>query len=321
MKSPAKPANEQARLNILHSLDILDSSPEERFDRLTRLARKLFDVPIALISLVDAERQWFKSSSGLDIKQTPRDISFCGHAILHDDILAVTDTSKDERFFDNPLVTEAPYIRFYAGCPLMMADGTKLGTLCLFDREPRNFDEDDYALLRDLAHMAEQEITALQRVTVDELTMLSNRRGFEALSQHALHLSRRLDRPACLLCFNLDYFKEINEQHGRTEGDRALTVFGNLLLEHFRESDVIGRLGGDDFAVLLTNTAKTESVEVLARFGQAVNRHNQSGQYTYSLDFSVGAVEYDAEMHHSIGELLQEADTLMYLNKMLQRKN
>ncbi|HEX5539050.1 MAG TPA: GAF domain-containing protein, partial [Methylophilaceae bacterium] len=166
MKSPAKPADEQNRLHILHALHILDSSPEERFDRLTRLARRLFDVPIALISLVDAERQWFKSSSGLEIKETPRDISFCGHAILHDGILAVPDTAKDERFFDNPLVTAEPHIRFYAGCPLTMSDGTKLGTLCLFDRQPRSFDDNDYALLADLAHMVEQELTALQRVTV-----------------------------------------------------------------------------------------------------------------------------------------------------------
>jgi diguanylate cyclase (GGDEF)-like protein len=321
MRTPEKPADEQSRLNILHSLHILDSSPEERFDRLTRLARRLFDVPIALISLVDADRQWFKSCSGTDLRETPRDISFCGHAILHDDILAVPDATQDERFHDNPLVTSAPHIRFYAGCPLRTPEGTKIGTLCLFDQQPRHFDENDYSLLRDLARMAEQEITAMQRMTVDPLTRLSNRTGFETLSQHALSLSKRLDRPACLLCFNLDYFKQINEQHGRTEGDRALSVFANLLLEHFRESDVVGRLGGDDFAVLLTNIAKTGSVQVLARFRKAVGKHNAAGHYPYSLDFSVGAVEYDAEMHHSIGELLQEADTLMYQDKQLQRKN
>lgn len=321
MKSPAKPADEQNRLDSLHALHLLDSSPEERFDRLTRLARRLFDVPIALISLVDAERQWFISTSGIDIKQTPRDISFCGHTILSEGCMAVPDTTKDERFHDNPLVTGEQHIRFYAGCPLIMTDGTKLGTLCLFDRQPRNFDGDDLALLGDLARMAAQEVTAMQRATIDELTQLSNRRGFEALSQHALNLSRRLDKPASLLCFNLDHFKAINDKHGRHEGDSALKVFGNLLLEHFRESDVVGRLGDDDYAVLLTNTAKTVSVEVLARFRQAVDRHNAATAYPYDLAFSVGVVEYDAEMHHSIGELLQEADTLMYRNKMQQRNN
>lgn len=321
MKSPARPGNEQTRLNVLHSLNILDSMPEERFDRVTRLARRLFDVPIALVSLVDADRQWFKSSAGLDIRETPRDISFCGHAIMQDGVLAVPDTTLDERFHDNPMVLAPPHIRFYAGCPLTLDDGTKLGTLCLFDRKPRAFDAEDHALLEDLARMVVHEITAFQRSTIDDLTMLSSRRGFESLAQHALTLSRRMDRPACLLCFNLDHFKKINEQYGRTEGDRALTVFGHLLLEHFRESDVVGRLGGDDFAVLLTNTAKTESVKVLERFQQVVEQHNDAQQYPYSLAFSVGAVEYDAEMHHSIGELLQEADTLMYQNKMLQRKN
>ena len=123
MKTPELPADERTRLEILRSLKILDTLPEERFDRLTRLARKLFDVPIALVSLVDVNRQWFKSSAGLDATETPREISFCGHAILGDDILVVSDTQLDERFHDNPLVTGGPAIRFYAGCPLTGANG------------------------------------------------------------------------------------------------------------------------------------------------------------------------------------------------------
>lgn len=136
MQIPAKPADEPARLDALRALNILDTSPEERFDRLTRLAKRLFDVPIALVSLVDVDRQWFKSCVGLDASETPRDISFCGHAIVGDEILMIRDTLVDERFHDNPLVTGAPHIRFYAGCPLRVPNGSKIGTLCLIDADP-----------------------------------------------------------------------------------------------------------------------------------------------------------------------------------------
>lgn len=320
MKSPEKPKDEQARLETLRSLNILDTPPEERFDRLTRLARRLFGVPIALVSLVDEDRQWFKSAMGFPVKETPREISFCGHAILGDDILTVPDATLDERFRDNPLVTDEPKIRFYAGCPLTVASGSKLGTLCLIDQQPRTFNEDDRVLLRDLTRMVEQEIAAMQLATIDKLTMLSNRRGFEALAQRALMLCKRLDKPGCLLFFDLKLFKQINNKYGHAEGDRALTQFGTLLVEIFRESDVIGRLGEDEFVVFLTNTAKSESSEASTRLNAAVDNYNLASQRGYDLAFNTVAVEYDAEMHHSIGELLQEADTLMYQSKRQNRE-
>lgn len=265
MQTPPTPSDERTRLDTLRALNILDTSPEERFDRLTRLAKRLFGVPIALVSLVDENRQWFKSRQGLDACETSRDVSFCGHAILSDEVLLVPDAAIDERFHDNPLVVNDPAIRFYAGCPLRVPNGSRLGTLCLIDREPRDFDEDDLALLRDLARMAEQELAAVQLATMDELTMVSNRRGFEALAVHALALCRRLQRPAALLFFDLDGFKEVNDTFGHAEGDRALTTFATLLQQTFRESDVIGRLGGDEFAVLLTNAADAESDAAITR--------------------------------------------------------
>lgn len=211
MMKPAIPVDEGTRIDALHSLKVLDTPPEERFDRLTRLARRLFGVPIALVSLVDTDRQWFKSCDGLDASETSRDASFCGHAILGDDIFLIPDAARDERFQDNPLVTGEPRIRFYAGCPLTVTNGSKLGTLCIIDRDPREFDDEDLALLKDLARMAEQELAAVQLATMDYLTKLTNRRGFDALSTHALGLCRRLHKPASLLYFDLDKFKPIND--------------------------------------------------------------------------------------------------------------
>jgi diguanylate cyclase (GGDEF)-like protein len=312
MLKPAYPIDEATRLDTLRSLNILDSSPEERFDRLTRLAKRLFNVPIALISLVDADRQWFKSCQGLDASQTPRDVSFCGHAILSDDILMVPDAALDERFHDNPLVTGDPRIRFYAGCPLTVPNGSKLGTLCLIDREPRLLDEDDRRLLRDLARMAEQEIAAVQLATMDELTLLSNRRGFLALGQHALSLCARLDRPALMLFFDLDGFKQINDRFGHAEGDRALAAFAAALMKTFRESDVVGRLGGDEFVVLMTNVDEAGSAPAKARLQSAVDQHNRDAQRGYDIRFSVGALSYDRARHPSLTALLGVAEPLMY---------
>ncbi|MDE2430301.1 MAG: GAF domain-containing protein, partial [Burkholderiales bacterium] len=157
MQIPAFPHNEAQRLQTLHACAILDTPAEERFDRLTRLAQHMFGVPIAVISLIDAHRQWFKSRQGLTVSETPRDISFCGHTILGREILHVADATQDVRFADNPLVTGAPHIRFYAGAPLHARNGHALGTLCLIDSVPRDLSEADRAALRDLADCVERE--------------------------------------------------------------------------------------------------------------------------------------------------------------------
>ena len=158
MRPPALPDNELQRLQALRALDILDTPDEERFDRLTRLAKNVLGVPIALVSLVDADRQWFKSRQGLDACETGRDISFCGHAILGSGIFEVTDARFDPRFSDNPLVTGPPNIRFYAGAPLSTPEGFHLGTLCLISDQPRQLTVTERQVLIDLAACIEEEL-------------------------------------------------------------------------------------------------------------------------------------------------------------------
>ncbi|HEX7936535.1 MAG TPA: sensor domain-containing diguanylate cyclase [Paraburkholderia sp.] len=319
MQVPPTPTNESLRLDTLRGLHILDTPPEERFDRLTRLAKRLFDVPIALVSLVDANRQWFKSCIGLPVSETSRDVSFCGHAILSDDILMVSDTLADDRFHDNPLVTQAPNIRFYAGCPLTVPNGSKLGTLCLIDVKPRELDAEERDLLRDLARMAEQELAAVQLATLDELTYLSNRRGFSALAQHALNVCKRLDKPASLLFFDLNDFKQINDTHGHAEGDHALKVFAEVLRAALRETDVIGRLGGDEFVALLSDTDDAATREVTQRLTQLLDAHNDEAQRGYRICYSVGQIQYDAARHDTVAELLSAADGAMYSHKQASK--
>lgn len=315
MQPPRTPDNETQRLETLHALKILDSAPEERFDRLTRMAKRMFGVPISLVSIVDGDRQWFKSKAGLDATETPRAVSFCGHAILGDDVFTVEDATRDERFHDNPLVTGDPNVRFYAGCPLRVANGHKMGTLCLIDHEPRKLDDEDRLLLQDLAKMAEQEIAALQMATLDELTGISNRRGFMALARHAIAMCRRHKEPAVLIVLDLDKFKPINDRFGHAEGDRALVAFANIMREIFRDSDVYARTGGDEFIVLLTGADESGAKESLERFREALADYNGREARGYDLEYSAGYVTRAADDERGIDALIEAADDLMYARK------
>lgn len=312
MHRPPRPLDETQRLETLRALKILESAPEERFDRLTRMAKRMFGVPISLVSLVDSDRQWFKSKQGLDANETSREISFCGHAILGDDSFIVPDATEDERFHDNPLVTQDPHIRFYAGHPLRAANGHKMGTLCLIDSEPRELEPEDKQLLKDLAIMVEQEIAALQMATIDDLTLISNRRGFISLAQYALNTCYRSRQSTTLAFFDLDGFKPVNDRFGHAEGDRALCAFANLMRQEFRDSDIFARLGGDEFVALFKGTSKHEIDLVLERFQDAVDEYNDREKRGYNLEFSVGLVTVPPEEKWRVEDLLKESDERMY---------
>ncbi|MGS2743300.1 EAL domain-containing protein [Halomonas sp. LS-001] len=176
------PIDESNRLLALHRSNLLDSAPEERFDRITRLAARYFSVKTALISLVDTDRQWFKSKVGLETQQTERDISFCAHAIMNEGIFVVKDATMDARFSGNPLVTMAPKIRFYAGAPVRDADGQALGTLCLIDSSPREFPAEHQQALRDFADMVEHEIARMEHADVQHQLTASMARTTSILS-------------------------------------------------------------------------------------------------------------------------------------------
>ncbi len=186
MIKPAKPANEAKRQSLLESYEILNTHAETAYDDLTQVASQICQTPIAVISLIDNERQWFKSKMGLDATETPRDVSFCGHAILGPDLMEVRDAHEDQRFFDNPLVTGQPQIRFYAGAPLIMPSGEVLGTICVIDRNPKQLNADQKAALRTLARNV-----VIQLQLRSQLTCMAEReKALNILIQDSINTSK-----------------------------------------------------------------------------------------------------------------------------------
>ncbi|MEZ8099039.1 GGDEF domain-containing protein [Vibrio bivalvicida] len=311
MQVPNKPKNEVQRIEELEQLDILDTESEERFDRVTRLAKRLFDVPIAVVSLVDSDRQWFKSCYGMDAQQTPRDISFCGHAILGTEPFIISDATIDDRFADNPLVVGEPGIRFYAGVPLAHHDNTMLGTLCVIDTKPRHFNQEQINDLIDLAKIVEQELVTRVTATTDPLTQISNRRGFSSLGEKLLDYCRFGGFPVSLAYFDLDNFKQINDQFGHQLGDEALKQFTRLLESSFRESDVYARMGGDEFVVLMSGTTEMVAHIAIDRFTQSVEKFNQDSMHRYQITFSVGVASSKVLNDTTLESLIDVADKRM----------
>lgn len=229
IKAPL-PANEDKRLSVLDNYDILDTLPEQDFDDLTLIASQICDAPIALISLVDDHRQWFKSKVGLDAPETPKDIAFCSHAILQDDVFIINDSSKDERFHDNPLATDAPHVRFYAGAPLIAPGGEKIGTLCVIDDHPR-----------DITVRQQQALMAMSRQVMSQLELrVANKKAENAVKAKSLFLANmsheiRTPMNAVISCTQLlmDDIKEEKSiellQMIDNAGETLLTLINDIL--------------------------------------------------------------------------------------------
>lgn len=315
MRPPPIPENEAKRIEALRKLEILDTVAEERFDRYTRLVKRIFNVPIALVSLVDTNRQWFKSRQGLDAIQTSRDASFCGHAIIEEGMFIVPDTLEDERFRDNPLVTSDPHIRFYAGYPLAEPNGYRIGTLCIIDRKPRRFEAHELESLSDIGELVARELASFRLAHTDALTGISNRRGLELLARKVRAVCERASQPIAVMMIDMDGFKSINDEYGHAQGDKALIEFANLLISIFRESDVIARLSGDEFCVLLAGADEAQAKKALDRLCSEVERRNLNSHNSYRLAFSAGVSAYSADRHDCLMRLLDDADSRMYACK------
>ncbi|WP_339525785.1 sensor domain-containing diguanylate cyclase [Pseudomonas sp. EA_35y_Pfl2_R111] len=331
MLSPETPCDEVLRQQILDDNELLDTPADPYLDTLVRVVREVFAVKTVLISLIDHDRQWFKSRIGLEITETPRTISFCAHAILGTRPLIVDDTHKDLRFHDNPVVTNNPQIRFYAGQPLFSQEGQPLGTLCLIDPRPCHLSEQQVRLFIDMAtlvegylklrHVSEQTaqlraaLSREQRKTMlDPLTQLWNRAGLNHFLPRQQAQADDLGLQLGVLFCDLDYFKKVNDSHGHAAGDQVLWETARRISAAVRPQDVVTRSGGEEFVVLLQVHDQHELLQIAERIRTALNKDPVTiDELHLNLTISIGAAL------HNPGEppatTMNRADQALYQAK------
>lgn len=313
------PSSEAERIAALHSYEILDTGVEATFDDLTSLAAKLTASPIALVSLVDSDRQWFKSRVGLDAVGTRREIGFCPHAIIEPSrTFIVNDAARDSRFCDNPLVTGDLAIRFYAGVPLVNPEGHALGTLCVLDRVPREIDE---AQQNSLVVLARAVMTTLELrrsalrmkdfVLTDALTGIANRAAFLGALDRALAGQRATGQAFGLVYLDLDGFKQVNDLKGHSAGDEVLREVASVLAATVRRGDLAARIGGDEFAAVLPAVGDHTPI-VAERIRQGVAQ--RMAEQDFKVTASVGAVTFRVSPADR-EEAISFGDRLMYQAK------
>lgn len=289
--SPDAPGDDAERLQALQRYGILDTPMEPAYDELADIAGYVCEAPVALISFVDQDRQWFKAALGLPARETPLNQSVCRYAIQQSGVFTVPDLAQDARFAHLGIVTQENPLRFYAGAPLVTHDGHALGTLCVFDHQPRMLSERVLDLLSALAcqvvrllelkrandlqgRMLADLDAARQQMAVlahtDMLTGLANRRSFSERLRQEWALLQRSSEPACLLMMDVDHFKRVNDVRGHHVGDQALQWLATLCRDVFRAADVVGRWGGEEFLALLPATGVDQAQVVAQRVHAAL---------------------------------------------------
>ena len=289
--------------------------PSPFLSRIVDLASDILEMPIALVSLVDERRQWFFARAGLEATETPRNMAFCAHAIAGDSVLVVPDALADSRFNTNPLVLEAPHIRFYAGAPLRSPRGHNLGTLCVIDRRPRQFTERQVRQLDALAALAMRELEWHQSSLLCPITGLHGRTMFFKLGDKELARARAEERPLSLVNLDIDNFRQVNNRWGHPAGDQVLHDFCQLTRRELGPDDLLARIGDEEFGLLLVNRDDRGAVAVAETLRQrAATMPGIHSGSDYRLRLSGGATAL-ASRDRSFADLFYRADQALDLAK------
>jgi diguanylate cyclase (GGDEF)-like protein len=321
------------RIANIHFLDLFYTPIEERFERITRLARRALHVPVAAISLVNDEKQWFKSAAGWGVSELPLDEAICKLTVQENRIIVIGDTLADARVATLPIVASAPRFRAYAGHPLVDEHGSCVGTFCVFDLKPREFAPGDRQTLADLAALTQRELfsdqltsahaaltsklgVARREALMDPLTHLWNRRGASVLLKAAFATADQHAQPLGLALLDLDNFKRINDTFGHQAGDEVLRRVASRLLGAVRSTDAICRLGGDEFLVLMPDTDASLASRVAERIRRAITdtpMATRDGAMPISV--SVGCTVRRPRDTATVETLLERADRALLESK------
>ena len=331
--------NETARLQALSEYKILDTVQEEAYDGIVHLAKIICAMPMVGISFVDRRREWFKSKIGIEFREIPRGISLSAYALNDTSPLVINDTSHDERFSSNPIVTSSPHTRFYSGIPLVVKSGYVLGTLHVMDRVPRKLEHLQMETLCSLALQVTQFLELRHRLALlekyfeerqryeqqlketnaklellaitDELSGLGNRRAFEEYLQREVSRAHRYKRPLSLLLMDIDHFKKYNDMFGHPAGDELLKDAAMLFNKCTRAGDSISRYGGDEFAAILSDTRRSEAKKLAERVRKKVEK--TLGRHS-SVTISIGIGDLDSRST-STTKLIAATDRALYRAK------
>ena len=318
IQTDPKLQDEAGRLAALHRYEVLDTPREEAFDRITGLVSAVLGVPISTVSLIDADRQWFKSCVGVSSHETARDISFCTHTIQEREPFNISDAKLDPRFAENPLVTGPPFIRSYLGVPLSTPDGYNVGSLCAIDVVPRNYSPAQIEILKSFAALVVDELELRRIAQTDHLTGAATRRGFTLELEKTLSRFKRSGHPTALVMLDIDHFKRVNDTYGHPAGDLVLKTVAEQLAGQLRKSDTVGRLGGEEFAILLQDTKLDPALETAER----LRIHMASVPVEHApplwVTASFGVAILDAEIS-SVQQWLALADEALYEAKRTGR--
>ncbi len=306
---------ENERLAALAQLDLLDAPRDEGFERIVRLIKSIFSIDIGLVSLIDAHRQWYAACSGLAADEVSREDSFCRFVVDSEKPIVVADASQDPRFAQHPAVTGESHIRFYAGVPLQTKAGHTIGTVCAIDRRPRSFNTRDLTILQELSGAAMDRIQLLQSAATDGLTEALTRRAFKHEAEQLISLARRHQHDLSCIVFDIDHFKKVNDTYGHAAGDDVLKAVAAACRTVLRTGDLFGRLGGEEFVVLLPHIDKAGADAVAEKLRLAIAAETVTGAYgTLNVTASLGSTSLSI-ISKDVETLLVQADAAMYRAK------
>ena len=319
--APPPLADEIARLDDLYSLDVLDTASEERFDQYTRLAATILDVPLAAISLVDSDRQWFKSTHGFSLREMPRDISFCGHAMANPEVMVIPDALSDERFLANPMVIGEPKIRFYVGAVIRGAGGQPIGTCCAMNHDPKQPTEKEIHALRQIARMIEREMLlsvsgteqktqSLSAPLVDRTLGLPNIDGFRTLVEREL-ADATSSSLFMLALIRVLRFDALDAALGRQALAYLLGTMAVRLKERLGQHCRVGSIREDKIGLLLPVSSLDNPEAVVHGIAQVAQESTELGDHLVRLDVHIGASQYPADAT-DYAALLRKARTALW---------
>jgi len=321
----------------LHTLDIFYTPLEARFDRLTRLARVSLGVPVAGITLFGEGRVWFKSINGWDIHELPTANSICRLLIDCSEPLIIEDTRLEPRLRGNPLVEQSPRFRFYAGYPLRDRQNHVVGSLCVFDTRPRSLGPTGMQVLRDLGELAQREILtneirdaqaqlvakldiARRQALIDVLTRIWNRRAGLQFLDDAIERTREQGVPLSICVLDCDSFKQVNDRHGHPVGDKILRKVAATVVGNLREGDIVCRLGGDEFMIIMSGTEHEGASQTVRRIQARIAEFPlKTANGPVPMQVSAGLATLMPGQSANGAELINEADQALLKSKEQRR--